>query len=723
MSDTYLRSAFKNWISFPGKASAEPIPGDRIDAYVNALKFSCTKLIGAKVRNTDLFSFTNTDDFAEAKKIIEGANNFTLVDKAGGGTFSDALNYYSKFLEEITLPACWLLASNPKTYDIIPAVQELSTITWRLDQKDRSIKKNDKVYLWVPGVDGGIVASGTILSRPEEKDPLRNDPYVLESDLFFERFIGVDIRLDRRFTNPLISRNLLIADNRTQTLEVLNFPGSSCYSVTSAQEDAIEEYIEGGHYAALLASASEKDTEAEEFVAPAEEKIIHPRRYWIFSPVENPKNWEDFYSHGYIALGLDALGDLKQYPSRDSLKQMMKSKFGSGRNYKHLGNIAWQFTEEMHIGDIVYFGSGAQKILGRGIIKSDYTYDATRKVQRNVRSVAWTSKGEWLPEPFIMRRALTDITPFAGYCRELEEMVVGPFDSAISDDIDAPSFPSYGKEDFLKEAFFEEAGYDCLRELLMSKKNIILTGAPGVGKTFIAERLAYSIIGEKDSERVRVIQFHSGYNYDNFVMGYRKTVAGDVLTTGVFYDFCKEAEPDDKEYFLIIDDIGRGNLSAVLGDVITLLGSESRGRQARLLYRDEQFSIPENVYIIGTMNTSSDNYALTDFSLRRRFAFYEINPAFDNPAFIKYRNEIGSQKLDRLVKVITDLNKSITQDTAKSNGLLIGHSYFCNKSFIDDNQLEFITKYELLPLIHTYFSAQPDQDKLWTVKFTAAIKG
>lgn len=122
------------------------------------------------------------------------------------------------------------------------------------------------------------------------------------------------------------------------------------------------------------------------------------------------------------------------------------------------------------------------------------------------------------------------------------------------------------------------------------------------------------------------------------------------------------------------------------------------------------------------MNTAIENAALTDYSLRRRFAFYVVSPAFESPAFIKYRSNIGSKKLDRLVKVITDLNKSIALDTANSSGFLIGHSYFCGKLPIDDNRLDFITKYELLPLIHTYFSAQPEQDKLWTTKFTAAIK-
>lgn len=722
MSDTYLRSAFKNWISMPGKASAEVIPNDRIDAYVNALKFSSTKLIGAKVKSTDLFSFVTTEEFAEAKSIIEGAPNFSHIDKAGNGAFADALAYYEKFLEEITLPVCWLFTSNPKMYDIIPAVQELATITWRLDQKDRAVKKNDKVYIWVPGVDGGIVAFGTILSHPEEKDPLRNDPYVIESDLFFERFTGVDIRLDRRFTNPLVSRDLLLGDDQARSLEVLTFPGAATYPVSMEQESAIEKLIDGGYFSNILASASEKGEETADICTTSAGKCLHARRYWIFTPAESSKSWEDFYTHGYIALGLDALGDLKQYSSKDALKQMMKAKFGAGRNYKHLGNVAWQFAEDMHVGDIVYFGSGTQKLLGRGIVKSDYTYDTGRKVQRNVRTIAWTNKGEWMPESRVTRRVLSDITPFAEYCRELEEMVVGPFDSGIADDIDAPSFPPYSKEDFLADAFMEETDYDSLRELLLHKKNIVLTGAPGVGKTFLAERLAYSIMGEKDSDRIKMIQFHSGYNYDNFVMGYRRTSAGDILTTGVFYNFCKEAQPDDKEYFFIIDDIGRGNLSDIFGDLITLLDSDRRGHELRLLYRDEQFYIPENVYIIATMNTSSENASLTDYSLRRRFAFFEVNPAFESPSFIKYKSNIGSKKMDRLVKVITDLNKAISLDAAGNRGFLVGHSYFCEILPIDDSRLDFIAKYELLPLIHTYFAAQPEQDKLWTTKINTAIK-
>jgi len=244
MSETYLRSAFKNWITAAEKSGLEPIASPRIDAYVNALKFSTTKIIGAKLPTTDLFLYVTIEEFQSARKIIEHSQNFAFVNETSDGVFGEALDLYSRFLEDITKPVCWIFSSNPKVYDIIPAVQELSIITWRVEQRDKMIKKNDRVYLWLPGVDGGIVASGTIISSPEERDPLRGDPYVVDENLFFEAFLGVDIKIDRRFTNPIISANMLLKNEITKTLEILVFPGSYHYYVMPEQEAAIECVIE-----------------------------------------------------------------------------------------------------------------------------------------------------------------------------------------------------------------------------------------------------------------------------------------------------------------------------------------------------------------------------------------------------------------------------------------------------------------------------------------------
>jgi hypothetical protein len=316
---------------------------------------------------------------------------------------------------------------------------------------------------------------------------------------------------------------------------------------------------------------------------------------------------------------------------------------------------------------------------------------------------------------------LVDITDLTGYCRDLEDLIAGSSDANISEDFDSDLIASYTKQDFLAEVFIEDSDYEELKYLLLSRKNIIINGVPGVGKTFLAERLAYSIIGGVDFERVKSIQFHSGYTYDNFVMGYVSSGGGQTLSTGVFYDFCKEAEPDDKEHFFIIDDLSRGDIGNIFGDLLMLIGRDDRGKKIRLLHRDEQFSIPENVHIIATMNGGSDSIGM-DYSVRRRFAFYELPPAYEQKSFIQHIKRQENPKLDKLVKIIVDVNKVLAANSSLNGGHLIGHGYFCGKQELNDINLNAIAKYELIPLVRELFSSQPDQVKLWTGKIAAVIK-
>lgn len=161
-----------------------------------------------------------------------------------------------------------------------------------------------------------------------------------------------------------------------------------------------------------------------------------------------------------------------------------------------------------------------------------------------------------------------------------------------------------------------EEEYDQLTSILQMKKNIILQGAPGVGKTFVAERLAFSLMGKPDLERVMTIQFHQSYSYEDFIMGFRPSTSGFELRRGAFYTFCKKAESDkNHDYFFIIDEINRGNLSKIFGELFMLIENDKRGKSLQLLYSDEQFSIPENLYIIGMMNTADRSLALLDYAL------------------------------------------------------------------------------------------------------------
>lgn len=276
---------------------------------------------------------------------------------------------------------------------------------------------------------------------------------------------------------------------------------------------------------------------------------------------------------------------------------------------------------------------------------------------------------------------------------------------------------SYTKEDFLKEVFINETDYQRLVQLITIKKNVILQGPPGVGKTYAAKRLAFSMMGELDENRVKMIQFHQSYSYEDFIMGYRPTANGFELREGSFYKFCKQAEADSEhDYFFIIDEINRGNLSKIFGELFMLIENDKRGTQLELLYSDKLFSVPKNVYIIGMMNTADRSLAILDYALRRRFAFFEMTPSFEMEGFKRYQSEFSSSKFDALIECIRMLNKEITNDESLGAGFNIGHSYFCNLSHVNETILSNIIEYEIIPLLNEYWFDEPENVHFWSQK-------
>lgn len=275
--------------------------------------------------------------------------------------------------------------------------------------------------------------------------------------------------------------------------------------------------------------------------------------------------------------------------------------------------------------------------------------------------------------------------------------------------VQTPQFDAYDRKKFLEEIYIEEREYNKLTELLKNKKNIILQGAPGVGKTFAAKRLAYSIMGVMDDSRVKCVQFHQSYSYEDFIEGYRPLESGGFeLRKGAFYEFCHDAKIDpENDYFFIIDEINRGNMSKIFGELLMLIEADKRGEKnsIELVYSKKPFFVPKNLYIIGMMNTADRSLAMLDYALRRRFAFYSMQPAFDSNGFKAYTETVSCELFHKAVEAVQKLNRVIHDDKSLGAGFEIGHSYFCFEEAekITDETIKNIVRFEIIPTIEEYW--------------------
>ena len=448
------------------------------------------------------------------------------------------------------------------------------------------------------------------------------------------------------------------------------------------------------------------------------------KRYWLYAPGSNASLWDEFYDEGIMGIGWDEIDDLRNYNTRDEMKKKLQE-YNNNNNSFHSDTLAlWQFTYEIKSGDIVIVKKGLHKIIGCGIVASDYYYDDERDYYKHIRKVKWIRKGIWDHPGQAAMKTLTDITKYSDYVQNLLDL----FEKETCDPV--LIYETYTKEDFLSDVFMSEKEYDKLTALIKRKKNIILQGAPGVGKTYCAKRLAWSLMGEKDNDRVCMVQFHQSYSYEDFILGYRPDDEGGFeLQEGVFYRFCENAKNDpDNDYYFIIDEINRGNLSKIFGELLMLIESDKRGEehQIELIYGNKPFYIPENLHIIGMMNTADRSLAMIDYALRRRFSFYTMHPAFekaDENGFADYTNEIDCPLYHSVIDRIKELNKAIKDDSALGSGFEIGHSYFTSKStdMINDEWVKNVVEYEIIPLIEEYWFDNEAECSKWKEKLYHTI--
>ena len=439
-------------------------------------------------------------------------------------------------------------------------------------------------------------------------------------------------------------------------------------------------------------------------------------KYWYFAPGENAFEWDIVVKEKIAAIGWNEIGDLRQYGSKKEMENAIV-RANAGKS----ANSTWYFSHVMKKGDILFARKGLRQIIGVGVVKGNYRHLPEREPHGNVVDVEWTVLSK--PIETLTQTGMESITPVPndsiGYLLDKCGFSKKDKEKQINE------IKNYSVEKLLEETFLTRGEFDTIKELLLRKNNIILKGAPGVGKTYLARRIAYAIMEEKDPTRLEFVQFHQNYSYEEFIIGYKPDGDGFSLEEGVFFKFCDEARKDrSRKYFFIIDEINRGNLSKIFGEMLVLIESDKRegsedGITLKTAYGDKPFNVPDNLYIIGMMNTADRSLALIDYALRRRFAFFTLRSKFGDSGFIErlssesnISEDLAEKICDRMVKV----NKKITEKLGE--GYEIGHSFFIRKSDIEgsesteDDWYDEVVRYEILPLLEEYFFDDPETIKV-----------